>query len=93
MEEWQSDMSSKESAKIELLINESDKAAPMVKGTIRGVIDTFNNKALGIEESAVTVESTSLIGKNLEAVDYYLPGFIAAFIMTNGIICVTSTVT
>jgi len=93
METWQDEMAPEEGASITLLINEGDQAAPMVRGTLRGVVDTFNQKAMGVEESAIAIDSQSLAGINLEAVDYYLPGFIAAFIMTNGIIGVTSTVT
>ena len=93
METYPQDMDAAEGASITLLINEGDQAAPMIKGALRGVVDTFNQKAMGIEDSAVKVESESLVSENLEAVDYYLPGFIAAFIMTNGIIGVTTTVT
>ncbi|MEF8873938.1 MAG: ABC transporter permease [Candidatus Thermoplasmatota archaeon] len=83
-----------ESAKIVLMLNEDDQAAPMVRGTVYGVVDSFNSRMLGLNESDTTVNITeeSRGKKGLQPVDYYLPGFIAAFIMTNGIIGVTGNI-
>jgi len=83
-----------ESAEIVLLLSEDDQGAPMVKGTLHGVINSFNSRMLGLEENDSTVEVTEEMRdeRGLQPVDYYLPGFIAAFIMTNGIIGVTSNI-
>ncbi len=78
---------------ITLYTSPGDQAAPIVRGTVLGVMDTFNSQMVGLEDSTVQL-SEEEVGKDrgLEAVDYYLPGFIAAFIMSNGIIGVTSNI-
>jgi len=83
-----------EGAKIVLMLSEDDQVAPMVRGTVYGVVDTFNSRMLGLEEGDTTVNITekSRDERGLQPVDYYLPGFIAAFIMSNGIIGVTSNI-
>ncbi|MBS3781821.1 MAG: ABC transporter permease [Candidatus Thermoplasmatota archaeon] len=83
-----------ESAEIVLMLSEDDQAGPMVKGTVYGVINSFNSRMLGLEEGDTTVDITEESHKErgLHPVDYYLPGFIAAFIMSNGIIGVTSNI-
>jgi ABC-2 type transport system permease protein len=53
------------------------------------VVNTFNNRLIGAE-SVAEVQSGRLIQRGLKAADYYLPGYIAAFVMTNGVIGVTS---
>ncbi len=74
-----------------LLIDEGDTAAPVIKGIIYSVVNAFNNRLIGTEE-VVSVESKSIVERKLKAADYYLPGYIAAFIMTNGVIGATSTI-
>ncbi len=83
-----------ESAEIVLKLSEDDQAAPMVKGTVYGVVDSFNSQMLGLDRSDSTVNITEepREERGLQPVDYYLPGFIAAFIMTNGIIGVTGNI-
>ncbi|MFW5945254.1 MAG: ABC transporter permease [Candidatus Natronoplasma sp.] len=82
------------SAEILLMLSEDDQAGPMVKGTVYGVINSFNSRMLGLEEGDTTVDITEEVHdeRGLQPVDYYLPGFIAAFIMSNGIIGVTSNI-
>ncbi|MEF8832337.1 MAG: ABC transporter permease [Candidatus Thermoplasmatota archaeon] len=85
---------SAESAEIVLMLSDDDQAAPIVRGTVYGVVDSFNSRMLGLNESDTTVNITeeSQGERGLQPVDYYLPGFIAAFIMSNGIIGVTSNI-
>jgi ABC-2 type transport system permease protein len=80
-----------ESAKIIILMDEGDSAAPIIKGILSSVANAFNNMLVGAEE-IVDIDYKPIVERKLEPVDYYLPGYIAAFIMTNGIIGVTSTI-
>ena len=78
-------------AEIILLMDKHDSSYPIIYGILRSVTNAFNNKLIGAEE-IVNVTTKPLTNKKLRAADYYLSGYIAAFIMTNGIIGVTSTV-
>ncbi|MFP4001235.1 MAG: ABC transporter permease [Thermoplasmata archaeon] len=93
-QEFNMDNFTAESADIVLILNEDDQSAPMIRGTIYGVVDSFNSRMLGLEHGDTTVNITeeSRDERGLQPVDYYLPGFIAAFIMSNGIIGVTSNI-
>jgi len=76
---------------ITLLLDPSDNSATTIKGIIYSITTAFNNKLIGTKDIInINIKNTSQ--RTLKAVDYYLPGYIAAFIMTNGIIGVTSTV-
>jgi ABC-2 type transport system permease protein len=55
------------------------------------VADAFSNGLVGSEE-VLTLESRPLEQRTLKIADYFVPGFIAAFIMTNGIIGATTTI-
>jgi len=92
VEKWKNETKDIESAQILLLTSEGDQAAPIIKGVTYSVADTFNSKMIGVEDSTVEINSESIEKRDLGAADYYLPGYIAAFVMTNGIIGVTSNV-
>lgn len=80
-----------QNATIILLLDPSDNNARAVQGIIYSVTTAFNNKLIGSGDIInINVQNTS--ERTLKAIDYYLPGYIAAFIMTNGIVGVTSTV-
>jgi ABC-2 type transport system permease protein len=79
-------------ADVILLIDPSDSAAKTVEGIVDQVVSAFNNRLLGTEPP-IDVEVESLIVREWKAVDYYLPGYIGAFIMTNGVIGVLGVVT
>jgi len=80
-------------ANITLYTSPGDQAAPIVRGNVLGVMDTFNSRMVGMEDSTVQLSEEEVSeDRGLDAVDYYLPGFIAAFIMSNGIIGVTSNI-
>jgi ABC-2 type transport system permease protein len=88
MEKWRENMVI-ENAGILLLTEEGDAAAQVVGGILASVVNVFNNRLIGAE-SVAEVQSGRLIQRGLKAADYYLPGYIAAFVMTNGVIGVTS---
>ncbi|MFW6196306.1 MAG: ABC transporter permease [Thermoplasmatota archaeon] len=92
VERWKNQTKDIESAELLLLTSEGDQAAPIVKGVTYSVVDTFNSQLIGVKDTTVDVKSESIEKRDLGAADYYLPGYIAAFVMTNGIIGVTSNV-
>jgi ABC-2 type transport system permease protein len=69
-----------------------DESAPTVRGIIDSVVARFNQRAIGADEPTVTVEPTSLGGTGLGATDYYLPAFIAAVVVINGVMTVPAVV-
>lgn len=80
-----------ELSELVLLTDRGDTAAPAITSVIYGVVNAFSNTLIGTED-VVAITGEPLEQKELRVVDYYLPGFIAAFIMTNGIIGATSTI-
>ena len=76
---------------VTLLTNEGDAAAPVITGIIYSVANSFSNRLINAD-SVLAVGSEPLEERELHAVDYFLPGFVAAFIMTNGIVGATSTI-
>jgi len=91
LSEWKKATPTVESSEILVLTTEGDTAAPMIKGIVYSVINAFNNKLIGAEE-IVKITSQPLVERKLKPADYYLPGYIASFIMTNGIVGATSTI-
>jgi ABC-2 type transport system permease protein len=75
--------------KLVYISSPADQIGPVVGSVIASVSDAFNFRI---------AEATPLIGivqhqstaRPLKSVDYYLPGLIAAFMMTNGVIGLTS---
>ncbi|MBC7130799.1 ABC transporter permease [Candidatus Bathyarchaeota archaeon] len=80
-----------ENAELLFLRDEGDTTAIIVEGIIRSVIEAFNKVLIGAEDIS-SLSSQPLATRRLKAADYYVPGYIAAFIMANGIIGVTSTI-
>lgn len=78
-------------AVITLITDPSDRGGEAVKGIIQSVVARFNQRAVGVVD-VINVREEEVVIRRLKAVEYYLPGIIGAFIMTNGIIGVTSTV-
>jgi ABC-2 type transport system permease protein len=66
----------------------ADQLGGQVEGVISGVAASFGNKQplIGISPVSASVRSLGFI-------DYYMPGLIAAFIMTNGVIGLTNVAT
>lgn len=92
LDEWSDAVGTSDNAEILVLTSPDDQAAPMVRGTVYGVVSSFDSRMVGIEDSTVEVDEEKIEERGLQPVDYYLPGFIAAFIMSNGIIGVTSNI-
>ena len=80
-----------EVSELVLLTDQGDTAAPAIASVIYGVANAFSNTLIG-SENVVAITGEPLEQKELKVVDYYLPGFIAAFIMTNGIIGANTTI-
>jgi ABC-2 type transport system permease protein len=75
-----------------LLVNKGDVSAQIVRSIVDSVVNTFNYKLIGTEPIARLEEKVVEVRK-LSWIDYYIPGLIGAFVMTNGIIGVTTVVT
>lgn len=74
-----------------LLVQAGDQGAAAVKGVVRNVVSVFNARLVGAGE-AVKLEEEVEQARSFKAVDYYLPGYIAAFTFTNGAIGLTSII-
>ena len=75
-----------------LLLDPSDQSANIIKNIVINVANAFNYKMIGAT-SVIEFQEESIASKRFGAVDFYMPGLIAAFIMTNGIIGLTTTAT
>ena len=80
------------SSNITLLYNEADQSSSIIRGIINNVKSEFNAKLLGAEEGIIKFNTNSFTNQGTSAEEYYLPAILAAFIMTNGIIGVTSSI-
>lgn len=69
-----------------------DGAADAVLSILRSHVATFNDRSIGVDQPTATVESADLDATDLTAVDYFLPAFIAAIVMFNGVVSVTQYV-
>src|SRR3990170_2889129 len=70
----------------------SDQSASVIKNIVINVANAFNYRVVGAN-NVIDFKEESVTSNRYGAVDYYLPGIIAAFIMTNGIIALTSNTT
>ncbi|MFW5912718.1 MAG: ABC transporter permease [Candidatus Hadarchaeota archaeon] len=68
-----------------------DESAPIVRSIVSSIVGGFNERSIGAS-SILEIEDFDMGREGFGAVDYYLPGLIAAFIMANGIMGVTSTI-
>ncbi len=66
-----------------------DTGRLVVRGIIASVVDSFNYQLVGTQP-LVSFSAQNVAVKGLSSVDYYLPGVTSAFIMTNGVIGLTS---
>ncbi len=66
-----------------------DVGGQVVKGIISSVANSFNYRLIGAQP-LITFSDQPIAARGLHPVDYYLPGITAAFIMTNGVIGLTS---
>jgi len=75
-----------------LMFDASDQSATVIKNIVISVANAFNYRIIGAT-SVIEFNEESVASSRYGAVDYYVPGIIAAFIMTNGIIALTSITT
>jgi ABC-2 type transport system permease protein len=79
-------------ASVVLLTVPDDEGAGAVESILDSVIGTFNNRAIGVEEPTVTVTAAERGQPGLGATDYFLPAFIVAMILINGVMVVPSSI-
>ncbi len=77
--------------RISLIVWAGDQAASLIEGIIRNIVASFNMRLIGAGE-VVEVSNEVVEKRPLRPVDYYLPGLISAFIMTNGVIGLSSII-
>lgn len=70
----------------------SNTGSTIAQSIIDSFAKSFNYQIIGVQ-SNIRLEPDSVIERRFRGIDYYLPGLIGAFIMTNGIIGVTTNVT
>lgn len=66
-----------------------DQGAGIVRGIIGSVANSFNYGLIGAKPFINFSDETYSL-RNLRPVDYYIPGYIGAFMMTNGVIGLTN---
>ncbi len=74
------------------VLDASDQSAGIVKSIVMNVANAFNYQLIGAKD-VINFSEESIAISQFRAIDFYLPGVIAAFIMTNGIIGVTTNTT
>lgn len=81
-------------ATVELKFFTSDEGqtSQTVRSVINSVVGAFNNEIENSRKPVRVKSDSSLPEEKSEGIYYYLPGLIAAFIMTNGLIQVTTNV-
>lgn len=79
-------------ANLTYISSPSDQLAPQVGGVVASVAAAFNFQLAGTSP-LIGVDPVSSSFRVLTQVDYYVPGLIAAFMMTNGVIGLTNVAT
>jgi len=80
------------STSLTLILDASDQSAGIVKSIVMSVANAFNYQLIGAKD-VINFTEEPITVRQLRGIDFYLPGVIAAFIMTNGIIGVTTNTT
>jgi ABC-2 type transport system permease protein len=75
-----------------LLTVPDDEGAGAVGSILDSVVARFNDRAIGIQEPAVAVTAEERGQPSLGSADYFLPAFIVAMILINGVMTVPSAV-
>jgi len=70
----------------------ADQVGGQVESVISGVADSFNFQLVK-QQRLIVLSTTPASVRSLNQIDYYMPGLIAAFMMTNGIIGLTNVAT
>jgi ABC-2 type transport system permease protein len=76
-------------ASLIMQLDPSDQSGAAIQSIVASVADAFNYQMIGAR-NAITITSQDT-QTQFKTIDYYIPAITAAFIMTNGIIGLTST--
>jgi ABC-2 type transport system permease protein len=77
-------------ATLTIILDPSDQSGAIVQNIITSVANSFNYQMIGAT-NVITFQEETITTTQFRTVDFYIPGITAAFIMTNGIIGLTST--
>jgi ABC-2 type transport system permease protein len=77
-------------ATMTIMLDPSDQSSQIVQNIIASVASSFNYKMIGAS-NVIVFQHETISSDRFRDVDFYIPGITAAFIMTNGIIGLTST--
>ena len=77
-------------ASLTIMLDPADQSAGIVQSIVASVANAFNFEMIGAK-NVITFNQTSVTNTQFRTIDFYIPGITAAFIMTNGIIGLTST--
>jgi len=80
------------STSLTLMLDPSDQSASVVKNVITSIANAFNYQLIGAQ-NVIQFNETAVTTTRFSTVDFYVPGIISAFIMTNGIIALSSNST
>lgn len=77
---------------VTLLTVPDDEAAGAVGSIFESTVATFNDRSIGVDEPAVAVRTAQRGDEALGSTDYFLPAFVVAMILINGVMTVPSAV-
>lgn len=86
---FQQKLLSKEFVNLTFISSPADQSAQAISGIITNVAYAYELRLQGSGQ-LISIESVSSSFRSLKAVDYYITGLTAAFMMTNGVIGLTS---
>jgi ABC-2 type transport system permease protein len=86
---FEASVMSRHGSNLTYVYSPADQLGAEVGGVVSSVSDAFNLHILGGNRT-IGVSYVSFSARPLKQVDYYVPGLIAAFMMTNGVIGLTS---
>lgn len=89
---FEANITAGKSVKVSYTSSPADQLGGQVASVVSGVDDSFSFKFAN-QQPLIALSSISASVRSLTQVDYYMPGLIAAFMMTNGIIGLTNTAT
>jgi len=79
-------------ASLTIMLDSSDQSGSIIKSVLMSVASAFNYQMIGAE-NVVHFTEEPVTATRFSTIDFYVPGITAAFIMTNGIIALTSNTT
>ncbi len=88
---FNSNKANMDNSRLILLMDTKDREYEQIKGMIENIIGRFQQRVIGIHDM-ITLEVKD-ISKGYSIADYYLSSMLAAWVMTNGVVGVSSIVT